>query len=330
MPFSFVYPLFLIGLAAGAIPWILELLHRARLPVVPFPSIRFLGEVQRDSRRRTRLRDILILILRTLGIWFLAIGLARPTIPKAGLGPIVPGEEAVVVRMIYEILKKEGLAFHELIPTDGIIFLREDEGKPGGFSVRGLEVVEGRKAGMGLLQLASPDGTVEGFFQREFPKDVLFLRFRAPADGALDEALEAPVAEVEWFHVDADDNAEAEAIIEQHLLELNRLDPADLSQPECALVLDTADDLVRLKTAIAIREVAQVNNFEELMALRNFRVGRRFVLPEFDPEGVRSYLIDRQVAEYFYKSDYYYHALKEKLEQGYTLLQEALAREGMR
>jgi general secretion pathway protein D len=242
---------------------------------------------------------------------------------------IIPGEDAVVVRMIYEIVGKSGLKFNELIPTDNVIFLKEDSTDPGGFSVGALEIRTGRKAGGGLLQKNSPDGTLEGFFARKFPKKVLFLRFPRLADGTLNEALEAPVATVEWLDVETADPAEAQKTIEEHLLELNTIDPSDLSQPECALVLDTADDLVRLKTAIAIREVAQVNNFEELMTLRNFRVGRRFVLPEFDPASVRSYLIDRSVAEYFYKSDYYYHALKERLARGYTLLQEALAKEGV-
>lgn len=276
-----------------------------------------------------------------------ARGLVRRQSTYAALSPfrelaarIIPGEEAVVVRMIYEILKKSDLAFYKRIPTESIIFLQEDESRPGGFSVEWLQSPKGRKK-PGLLEAKSPDGTLDGYFARKYPKDVLFLSFQADPDGGLKAALQAPVAKVEWRRFPVGPPGEPPAggwpqekladlagdQIKAHVLEINELDAANYSEHEFGIVLNTAKDLVRLKTAIAIREVAQVNNFEELMALRNFRVGRRFVLPELDPEGSRSYLIDAQVAEYFYKSDYYYHALKEKLELSYQLLQEALARE---
>ena len=236
---------------------------------------------------------------------------------------IIPGEDAVVIRMIYEILKKDALACHEGIPTDKLIVFVRNEGKPAGFGVNWLQ-----REGKGLLEQASPDGTVEGYFGRPYPKDVLFLRFHADPSGGLEAAMAHPVAQVEWLRVDTADPDEAEAVIEQHLLELNKLGP-DYDCAERALVLNTPSDLVRLKTAVALREVAQVNTFEEMLALRNFRVGRRFVLPEFDAGRERVYLIDPQVAEYFFKSDYYYPALQAKLERGYALLQQALAREDM-
>jgi hypothetical protein len=41
------------------------------------------------------------------------------------------------------------------------------------------------------------------------------------------------------------------------------------------------------------------------------------------------FLIDHAVAGFFFKSDYYYEALKDRLESSYRVLEEALAREGM-
>ena len=93
------------------------------------------------------------------------------------------------------------------------------------------------------------------------------------------------------------------------------------------MALRTSDDLTRLTRAIAVREVAQVNDFGGVLSLRNFTVGRRIVVPEMRPG--RIYLVDHQVAEIFYKSDYYYAALEDKLEMGYALLQKALRQEGL-
>jgi len=94
-----------------------------------------------------------------------------------------------------------------------------------------------------------------------------------------------------------------------------------------ALVINTEGDLVRLKSSIALREIAKVNNFERLLRLSNFRVGRKLVIPELGGQDERMFLVDHAVAEFFYKSDYYYHALKEKLEQSYIVVEQAMAQE---
>ena len=232
---------------------------------------------------------------------------------------VIPGEDAVVVRMIYEILQKPALALHEHIDTNNIILFERSDSSPAGFKVRFLASDDPTRPG--LLQAASPDGTVRGYFARQYPKDVLFVHYNLAPGGGLSKALETPVAEAEWVTVASRDE------VEQHMLEMNHL-AEDYRYHHVALVIDTERDLERLKVAIAAREVAKVNDFEEILSLQRFRVGRRFVLPELEREQDRIYLIDPRVTEFFYKSDFYYSVLKEQLELAYDMLMKEVQKEG--
>jgi len=231
---------------------------------------------------------------------------------KEMVAGIIPGEDAVVIRMLYEVVRYK-LQVHEGIEDENLIVFRKDESKPAGFDVTWL-VDE-------VLKPASPDGTLRGYYQRKFPKKVLFLRFALPPDGGLDAALRAPACTLEWLEVEDED------ALERHLLEINQLQH-DCRYHEFACVLNEQSDMVRLKTAVVLREIAKVNDFAELLRLSNFRVGRRLIVPEFEGPDERVLLVDHNVAEFFYKSDHYYYALKQRLERGYEVLEEALSGEG--
>jgi hypothetical protein len=218
---------------------------------------------------------------------------------------VIPGEEAVVVRMLYEIVGK--LELPAEVMTGNLLFFEEDATKPSGFGVRFLEPT---------LMAKAPGEMLESYFQREYPKRVLFLRYALDPDADLSQALDAPVANVEWYLADSRDD------VEQRLLELNELGPNGTYR-EYALVVDEPDDLERLKAAVALRETVKVNGSRRVLRLENFRVGRKLVVPQMQSaRGKRMFLADRDVAEYFYKSDFYYSALQRTLEQGYNRLQE--------
>ncbi len=78
--FSFLNPAFLWALPAIAIPVIIHLLSRRRLPEVRFPTTQFLRQLEPREIRRLRLREILLLILRTLAILLLVLAFARPSL----------------------------------------------------------------------------------------------------------------------------------------------------------------------------------------------------------------------------------------------------------
>jgi len=77
---NFLNPLFLFGLAAAAIPVLIHLFTRRRPREVRFPSLDFLSEVNQSEIRRLRLKQWLLLLLRTLAVALLAMAMARPSL----------------------------------------------------------------------------------------------------------------------------------------------------------------------------------------------------------------------------------------------------------
>ncbi len=83
---SFLNPIILIGLIAAAIPILLHLLTKSRAKTIDFSTLHFLKELQRQKIRKVKLRQLLLLILRTLIIVLLVLAFARPTARRAIYG----------------------------------------------------------------------------------------------------------------------------------------------------------------------------------------------------------------------------------------------------
>ncbi len=79
---QFVYPAFLFALAALAIPIILHLFYFRRFKKVYFTNVRFLKEVKEETSARSKLRNLLVLLMRLLAILFLVLAFAQPFIPQ--------------------------------------------------------------------------------------------------------------------------------------------------------------------------------------------------------------------------------------------------------
>lgn len=77
---AFLNPLLLIGLVAAAIPIIIHLFNFRRPRRVDFSSLVFLKELQKSTMRRVRVKQWLLLALRTLAIACLVLAFARPTL----------------------------------------------------------------------------------------------------------------------------------------------------------------------------------------------------------------------------------------------------------
>ena len=80
---SFLFPAFLLGGLAAAVPILLHFFARDRAPRLPFSDVRFLERafVRRDRRRR--LRELLLLALRVAALLLLAVAFARPFLNAA-------------------------------------------------------------------------------------------------------------------------------------------------------------------------------------------------------------------------------------------------------
>jgi hypothetical protein len=83
---SFLNPLFLFGLLAASIPILIHLFTRRRPREVAFPSLEFLQEVNQSEIRRLKLKQWILLLLRTLAIAAIALAMSRPALRgSAGL-----------------------------------------------------------------------------------------------------------------------------------------------------------------------------------------------------------------------------------------------------
>jgi len=94
---SFLAPLFLLGLAALAVPVLIHLTQKERKSVVHFPSLMFLRKIPYESVQRRRIRDWLLLALRLAAIALIVTAFARPFLRGSSLAAAPGGARDIVV-----------------------------------------------------------------------------------------------------------------------------------------------------------------------------------------------------------------------------------------
>ena len=99
---SFFNPLFLIGLAAAALPVLYHLVRRIKAKQVPFPSLMFLTTSPKEVVRRRRLKDLLLMAVRAALFALLALAFARPFIPREQI-PFIPQREDRSVVLLVDV-----------------------------------------------------------------------------------------------------------------------------------------------------------------------------------------------------------------------------------
>ncbi len=77
---AFLNGLLLWGTALGSVPVIIHLLNKQRFRPVKWAAMEFLLEALKQNSRRIQIRDIIMMLIRTLAVILLALALARPTI----------------------------------------------------------------------------------------------------------------------------------------------------------------------------------------------------------------------------------------------------------
>ncbi|WP_167613561.1 BatA domain-containing protein [Maribellus sediminis] len=78
---KFLFPTFLFALFAIAIPVIIHLFSFKRHKTVYFSNVEFLKDIKKESKKQSRLKQLLILAARILTIIFLVFAFAQPYIP---------------------------------------------------------------------------------------------------------------------------------------------------------------------------------------------------------------------------------------------------------
>ncbi|MAG20832.1 MAG: BatA domain-containing protein [Candidatus Marinimicrobia bacterium] len=83
---SFLAPSLLWGLLAASVPFIIHLVSNRRVQKVEFSTVRFIKELEHETIRQLKLRQWILLILRTIAIVLLVMVFARPV--KVGYFPV--------------------------------------------------------------------------------------------------------------------------------------------------------------------------------------------------------------------------------------------------
>lgn len=94
---SFLAPLFLLGLAALAIPVLVHLTQRERKSVIAFPSLMFLKKIPYESVQKRRIRDWLLLALRLAALALIVSAFARPFVRGSDVAAAPGGARDIVV-----------------------------------------------------------------------------------------------------------------------------------------------------------------------------------------------------------------------------------------
>ncbi len=79
---SFLYPLFLAGIAAVGLPIVLHMIRRHTRKRITFSSLMFLRTTIPRFKNRSRIENLLLLILRCIILCLLAFGFSRPFFPR--------------------------------------------------------------------------------------------------------------------------------------------------------------------------------------------------------------------------------------------------------
>ena len=78
---SFLYPNFLWALFAVSIPIIIHLFNFRRYKTLYFSNVKFLKDVQEETRSKSQIKQLLILLSRILLITSLVFAFSQPFIP---------------------------------------------------------------------------------------------------------------------------------------------------------------------------------------------------------------------------------------------------------
>jgi hypothetical protein len=94
---TFLNPVVLLGLVAAGIPLIIHLINLRKPRRVDFSSLAFLEELRQQTMRKLKVKQWLLLALRTLAIAFLVLAFARPTIESQSVAGLTSGRRSVAV-----------------------------------------------------------------------------------------------------------------------------------------------------------------------------------------------------------------------------------------
>ena len=215
----------------------------------------------------------------------------------------VPGETIVVERMVYQIVKKLEL-MNKITPSNLIVF-KNNASEPAGFEVQFVtKELTGER-----------NGNLEEYFQQN-PNKALAIIFNVPRKATAQEVIRQSIPQIQELELaDRDEWG-------KKLYELNQpINGVD----RWAILINGPKDIERLQAALVLKRTIALNTTDDGFQLKHFKVGRQLTFPVVEPK--RTYLIDWEVAKYFYHTEHYYAAFQKELADGLAELRAEIARQ---
>lgn len=204
---------------------------------------------------------------------------------------LIPGEEMIVQRMIYELIKRTEV--DERVNAERMIYFEEAQAE--GYKVRFL----------GDLLTRVGAGAEPADFFKNNPGKAIAISFGFDRESMdLDRLASEPIPDISL--IDCPDRETWTSL----LWELNQ--PREDGTERYTILIRDERDLVRLQRAMMMKLVIMLNADDEALNLQSFKIGKIIHVPAMDQDKVT--VIDAEVARYFFISELYYSALVRRIE----------------
>ncbi len=203
----------------------------------------------------------------------------------------IPGEEILVHRMIYELIKRTRV--DERVNPERIIYFEEKDYE--GYNVRFLD---------SMLAKLGDGQNPESFFTLNPGKAIAVTYTYKRNSMARQDLAAEPIPEVAL--VDCP-NRDA---WQQLLWDMNQPNADGIDR--FTILIKDQRDIVRLQRAIMLKKIVLLNGGEESLTLQNFTIGKILHTPELGEDSVS--VVDADVARYFFHTELYYAAIIKRIE----------------
>jgi general secretion pathway protein D len=215
------------------------------------------------------------------------------------LGGRAPGEDVLVRRMLWEIIRKT--KYYEYVDPTKIFFFKNDPSAPGAAGFR-------------------PDYLSQELLQLKGGQNALSLTFDAQPKGTAEQPLVPPKALVDFQSVGPKDYPDA-------LINGNARNP-DGTPRDWKILIGQYKDFAKVQAQVGLRitpleylqSIIVLKRLLELnkdlpLTLNEFQAGRQIIFPSQEELKGRYHFVDRDVAKLFYEVYNYYPVFEQEFNQ---------------
>ena len=218
----------------------------------------------------------------------------------------IPGEEILVHRMIYELIKRTKV--DERVNPHRIIYFEEKDYE--GYNVRFLD---------SMLAKLGDGQNPESFFKLN-PGKAIAITYTYSRDSLDQRDLASePIPEVALVDCPNRDTWQ------QLLWDMNQ--PNSDGIDRFTILIQDSRDIVRLQRAIMLKKIVLLNGGEGSLTLKNFSIGKILHTPELEEDSVT--VVDADVARYFFHTELYYSAIIKRIEDTIRQFDERIDEPGV-